>query len=167
MAESAVHPWAFKQAMRTLVGGVTVIAARSGESYLGITATAVCSLSAEPPSLLVCINRSASLATPMRAGLRFSVNILGAGHEHTASMFAGMTGARGQARFASGSWHRSENDVPFLVDARSSLECEAVEVLERYTHLIVIGNVIAIRVADTSEPALASAGGAMAPVSLL
>jgi flavin reductase (DIM6/NTAB) family NADH-FMN oxidoreductase RutF len=164
MAPLAVHPWAFKQAMRTLVGGVTIIAARTpGGEYAGLTATAVTSLSAEPPSLIVCLNRSASLAPVITEGTLFSVNILTAEQEEAARTFGGMTGARGAARFVAGNWHRGDAEVPFLVDARASLECRAVEVLARYTHNIVIANVVDIRLARPGEPALASEDGIIIP----
>jgi flavin reductase (DIM6/NTAB) family NADH-FMN oxidoreductase RutF len=132
----------FKQGMRALVGGVTVIAAqdRSG-ACVGVTATAVTSLSAEPPSLLVCVNRVSSIAGALEIEAAFSVNVLTVGQADVAQAFGGQRGVRGTGKFAYGAWHRSEHGVLLLNGARVNFECVVAKSMDWATHHVVIGRV--------------------------
>lgn len=132
----------FKQGMRALVGGVTVIATQDAMGvYLGLTATSVTSLSADPPSLLVCVNRSSPMAEALLAGVHFSANVLSEDQVDVAQAFGGQRTVRGMGRFAYGSWFRSTHDVPLLGGARVSFECVAAEFMDWATHRVVIGRV--------------------------
>jgi flavin reductase (DIM6/NTAB) family NADH-FMN oxidoreductase RutF len=132
----------FKQGMRALVGGVTVIATQDAQgAYLGLTATSVTSLSADPPSILVCVNRSSPMAEALRTGVYFSANILSENQVDVAQAFGGQRVVRGMGRFAYGSWYRSTHDVPLLSGARVSFECIASEAMEWATHRVIIGRV--------------------------
>lgn len=85
---------AFRAAMRHLAGGVSVITTGSGAERNGLTATSVSSLSAEPPTLIVCINRQAS-AWPLIARHRaFGVNVLGSDQIEIGERFSGRTRTR-------------------------------------------------------------------------
>jgi flavin reductase (DIM6/NTAB) family NADH-FMN oxidoreductase RutF len=135
----------FRQGMRSLVGAVTVVAIQGHEGTVaGLTATAVCSLSADPPSLLVCVNRSASIAPALRHGAEFSVNVLTQDQKAVAEAFGGQKAVRGAARFAFGDWRRSELDVPLLSGARVSFECCVGEVMDYGSHHVVIGRVLEV-----------------------
>ena len=90
----ATGPVRFRQGMRCLAGSVTVVALQGvGGTLLGVTATAVCSLSAEPPSLIACINKASLLASGLKRDAMFSVNILSEHQEDIASAFGGAEGA--------------------------------------------------------------------------
>ncbi|TIP29280.1 MAG: flavin reductase [Mesorhizobium sp.] len=149
----AINPRAFKQAMRAVAGSVAVLASEHDMIGLcGITATAVCSFSAEPPSLLACVNRSSTFAAAIREGVAFSVNLPAGDQEDVARAFGGMTKAKGVARFSSGSWVRGESGAPLLVGARAMFECRVAEIIVRASHMIVIGIVsgVALDRADRS-----------------
>ena len=90
----------FRSAMRRLASTVTIITASHGCSRHGMTATAVTSLTASPPSLLVCINQSASIHDPIVKSGRFCVNLLACDHDHLVPVFSGQL--VGEERFASG-----------------------------------------------------------------
>lgn len=140
-----VDPRGFKQGMRALAGTVAVLAAEdSDHGCCGLTATAVCSFSAEPPSLLVCINQKSSMAKVIRDGSLFSINLPAHDQEHVARAFGGMTTAKGAARFMAGSWVRGDSGAPVLVGARAVFECSAGEIVSKASHLIVIGLVHAV-----------------------
>ena len=130
----------FKLGMRALVGGVTVIATqdRSGVC-VGLTATAVTSLSADPPSLLVSVNRTSAMAEALTEDVAFSVNVLGEAQADVAQAFGGQRGVRGAGKFAFGAWHRSEHGVPLLDGARASFECAVARTMDWATHRVVIG----------------------------
>jgi flavin reductase (DIM6/NTAB) family NADH-FMN oxidoreductase RutF len=132
---------AFRLAMRQLASGVCLITHGAGEARVGLTATSVSSLSAEPPTLIVCVNRSASLYASLKRGDAFGVSVLGAQHAEFADRFAARTGLKGAGRFSEGAWLDTPNGVSVLADALALFECEAEEVIERHTHAIVVGRV--------------------------
>ena len=132
---------AFKSAMRHLVGGVSIITVAADGERSGLAATSVTSLSTEPPSLIVCIKQSASAMPLLRKSGRFGVSILGHGHQAIADRFAGVDGSKGEARFVGGDWLGAAETAPVLADALASFECDVEEMIERFSHTIVIGRV--------------------------
>ncbi len=135
---------AFRLAMRELASGVAVVTAGRGEQRMGCTATSLCSLSLDPPSLIVCIARASSTLAALRASRAFGVNILAAAHEDLADRFAGRGGVHGAARFAGAEWTTLVTGAPLLRGALAYIDCAVEEVLERHTHAILIGRVAAV-----------------------
>lgn len=158
-----VDPRGFKQGMRALAGAVAILATEDPDhGCCGLTATAVCSFSADPPSLLVCINQKSSMAASFREGSPFSINLPATDQEHVARAFGGMTTARGVARFSAGSWARGESGAPVLIGARAVFECSVGEVIARASHLIVIGMVLAVALDREGREPLVYADGRFA-----
>ena len=141
MTEIPVSSADFRGAMRHLTGGVSVITAGRGKDITGMTVTSVTSLSVEPPTLLVSINRDASSFPLIRRHGAFGVNILAADQLDIAERFAGKDGLKGPDRFAGARWVTSVSGVPLLVGALSAVDCEVEEIVERHSHGIVIGRV--------------------------
>ncbi len=141
MTETAVSSADFRGAMRHLTGGVSVITAGRGKDITGMTVTSVTSLSVDPPTLLVSINRDASSFPLIRRHGAFGVNILNADQLDVAERFAGKGGLKGADRFAGAQWVTSVSGVPLLVGALSAVDCEVEEIVERHSHGIVIGRV--------------------------
>jgi len=135
---------AFRLAMRELASGVALVTAGRGEQRSGCTATSLCSLSLDPPSLIVCIARTSSTLAALRASRAFAVNILSAAHEGLADRFAGRSGVHGAARFAGAEWTTLVTGAPLLRAALACIDCAVEEVLERHTHAILIGRVAAV-----------------------
>jgi flavin reductase (DIM6/NTAB) family NADH-FMN oxidoreductase RutF len=144
---------AFRHAMRELASGVALVTTGSGETRAGCTATAVCSLSLEPPSLIVSISRGSATLARLRANGVFGVSILAAGHEDLANRFSGRNGVSGAVRFAGENWITLATGAPLLRDALTAIDCEVQEIIERHTHAIVIGEVKALR-RNSGAPAL-------------
>lgn len=142
---------AFRAAMRRLAATVTVLSARDARGQrCGMTATAVTSVSAEPPALLACVNRSAALHAHLGLGQVFCINLLHTGQQPISDIFSG--GAEGEARFASGNWQDSLEGAPFLVDAQANIFC-AVEAIHAYgSHGIFIGRVLRVLCQDAIAP---------------
>lgn len=136
---------AFKAAMRHLVGGVSIVTVSSGDRLNGLTATSVTSLSADPPSLIVCIHRQVSGISLLRESGRFGVSILGEGHQDIADRFAGRDGRRGADRYDGAEWIGTEGAPPVLADALASFDCLVEDMIEKFSHTIVIGRVTASR----------------------
>lgn len=149
----------FRAAMRLPATAVTVIAAGEEESRVGVTVSAVCSLSDNPPMILACVNlRSWALST-IRETRSFSVNFLSTAQPSIAECFAGRTGIHGVARFADAKWDRLSTGAPTLSDALAVFDCKLEHEHESSTHAILIGRVQAIRRNGAAQP-LVYAGGA-------
>jgi flavin reductase (DIM6/NTAB) family NADH-FMN oxidoreductase RutF len=131
----------FRRAMRQLASGVCVVTLGSDAERTGLTATSVSSLSADPPTLLVCVNRGSS-SYPAFARLgAFAVNVLAADQREFAERFAGGSGLKGAERFEGGRWLPLPSGGICLADSVAVLDCEVDEQIERHTHAIVIGRV--------------------------
>jgi len=141
-----VNANSFKNAMRQLAGGVSVVTVGRGTQISGMTVTSVTSFSADPPSILVCVNRSASSWPLLETYRSFAVNILNADQQDVADRFAGRHGVSGAARFDGASWSTLVTGVPVLDDALAAVDCRVEEIIERHSHAIVIGRVAAVRV---------------------
>jgi flavin reductase (DIM6/NTAB) family NADH-FMN oxidoreductase RutF len=131
----------FRDATRQLARGVCIITLGSGEERTGLTATSVSSLSAEPPTLIVCVNRaSPSYPALTRLGV-FAVNVLSADQRELAERFASGSGVRQAERYRDGRWLALPSGPHYLADSIAVFDCEVEERIERHTHAIVIGRV--------------------------
>jgi len=135
----------FRAAMARFPGAVTIVTALHGHERRGITATAVCSVSAEPPSLLVCLNRKTGTCAAVAGTGRFAVNLLTGDGGDVAMVFAGATGASGEEKFGHGDWQEDATGLPVLRDAVLNFSCEVAERIEAGSHCIFIGHITAIR----------------------
>lgn len=140
---------AFRMAMRHVAATVYAVTTGHGGGRYGILATAVSSLSFDPPSLLVCVNRSASLHAPLASAETFCVNVLGLGNRDVAEHF--MQGP-GEERFAVGEWEEEEWGVPVLASAQSSFICRRRHCHDFGTHSIFIGELVAAKHRTDAAP---------------
>jgi flavin reductase (DIM6/NTAB) family NADH-FMN oxidoreductase RutF len=144
----------FKSAMRKLAATVTVITLvnKDDGQPMGMAATAVCSLSFEPPSILFCINKSASLYDLVTRTERFGVNILSVEQQAVAERFAD---PRFRAsRFEGLDWLLHGDDVPLLTGAQASLLCRKDALFHYGSHMIVVGEVIGGQAQPFTSPLL-------------
>jgi flavin reductase (DIM6/NTAB) family NADH-FMN oxidoreductase RutF len=139
----------FKQAMRRVASTVNVITVCVGGEPMGITATAMSSLSLDPPSLLICINRTASLHSPLEDVSHFTVNVLHRSQEEIAQMFADKS--RRELRFATG-WQVDCDRPPRLADAQAAILCRRIKHFPYGTHSIFIGEVEEVVVRGDVDP---------------
>lgn len=141
---------AMLQAMRRLAKSVSVISCRHNGQRFAMSASAVDSLSADPPSLLICINRSSSIYPPLSQGADFCVNILAADQQDIALACAGKL--KGEARFTAGSWKENGGGAPYLTDAQASVICRQDGSFVYGTHTVFIGRIEQIHVGETVSP---------------
>lgn len=146
----------FKCAMQKLAGTVGIVTTRHQGRRLGLTVTAACSLSVEPPSLLVCINRKAEAHDAICASGRFCLNLLGAGQTALAERFSAGAACRGESRFQSGDWGAGVTGAPVLLGALAHFDCRLSQQLEAGTHSIFIGTVEAVGASADGAPLLYS-----------
>lgn len=140
----------FREGMSRVAAAVHIITTDGPFGKAGLTATAVSSLSAEPPMLLACVKRSASAAPILRQNGVFVVNTLATAHRELADLFAGRTGLRGELRFDGHEWLTGETGAPILPDALVSFECRVEQIIDVATHDIVIGHVVGVRLGEKS-----------------
>jgi flavin reductase (DIM6/NTAB) family NADH-FMN oxidoreductase RutF len=140
----------FRGAMRHLAGGVSVITAGRGNDITGMTVTSVSSLSVEPPTLIVSINREASSWPLIKRHGCFGVNILTADQLALAERFTGKGGFKGAERFAGVETTILVSGVPLLAGALAAIDCEVEDVIERHSHAVVIGRVLDVRTSGRS-----------------
>ncbi|MDI4234035.1 flavin reductase family protein [Bradyrhizobium sp. Arg237L] len=133
----------FRTVMRRLAGGVSIVTAGRDCDITGMTVTSLTSLSAAPPRLLVSINRQASSFSLIERDRLFGVNILGADQQVLAARFSNRRLNGGQ-RFEGTPWFAGSSGVPLLAKALATVECEAEEIIERYSHGIIIGRLLSM-----------------------
>jgi flavin reductase (DIM6/NTAB) family NADH-FMN oxidoreductase RutF len=129
----------FRNAMRQLTGGVSVITAGRGRDISGMTVTSVSSLSVDPQALIVSINREAS-SWPLVKRILTSDQI------DIAERFTGKGGLKGADRFAGARWTTRASGVPLLIGALAAIDCEVEDIIERHSHAILIGRVLDVAV---------------------
>ena len=148
----AVERTAYREAMARLGAAVNVITSDGPSGRSGFTASAVCSVTDEPPTLLVCVNRSNDSHAVLRENGVFCVNTLTSAHQDLSSVFAGVGDLTHEARFASGgAWVRMETGSPALDGAAVSFDCRVIHVVAVGTHDVFFGEVVAVRQGDTHE----------------
>lgn len=135
-ARDAVPASQFTGAMSTLAASVTVVAAQAGEERHGRTVTAMLSLSAEPPSVLVSITKDSDLARTIEQSGGFSLSVLAEDQQVVADSFAGW----GQIeRFAEAQWSQWASGQPKLEGAVASLDCVTGGAIETDSHILFVG----------------------------
>ena len=150
---------AMKSGMRHLASGVALMATRDarGEAQ-GMTVTAVNSLSDQPPSLLVCLNRSTSSLRALKESKEFSINLLNANQRELSEKFA--FSAEGESRFSFGQWlQHGDFSPPYLQDALVSFFCHVDRFIDYGSHCIVIGCIEEVLAAEDREPLIYYDGG--------
>jgi flavin reductase (DIM6/NTAB) family NADH-FMN oxidoreductase RutF len=143
---------AFREAMSRVAGHVHIVATGGPAGLSGVTATAVNSVSDNPPSLLVCLNRTSGTLGKIRENGRFSCNALAADQEGAGRAFAGEGGLEGPQRFRqTDNWDMS-GSVPVLPGALASFICEVADITEVGGHVILVGTVIKAVAGPDSPP---------------
>ncbi|GGY89885.1 flavin reductase family protein [Novosphingobium colocasiae] len=142
--------------LRRLAKAVVVITCVKDGQRHAMAATAVSELSMDPPSLLICVNKTASMAPILSGGADFAVNILHSSHAEISQVCSGRE--KGEARFETGAWETGATGVPVLQDAQASFECKQTELHEYGTHYIVIGDVMAVKTSGITDPLIYAEG---------
>lgn len=139
----------YRNGMASLAAAVNLIATDGPSGRAGFTATAVTSVTDDPPTLLVCLNRASSAAPAVMENRVVSVNALAPGHEAVSSLFGGKTPM--EDRFAAARWTSGRTGAPLLDDALVSFDCEVTETVEVGTHFILMCRVVDVRAGDREE----------------
>src|SRR5689334_821645 len=130
--------------MARLGAAVNVVTTDGPAGRGGFTASAVCSVTDDPPTLLVCVNRGSNSGAAVKANGVLCVNTLAAGHQELSSVFAGATKCSMEDRFLSGNWGTLATGAPVLQDAVVAFDCRIVDMVEKGTHTVLFAEIEAI-----------------------
>lgn len=142
---------AFREGMTRLGAAVNIVTTDGIAGRAGFTASAVCSVTDQPPTLLVCLNRAASVYQAFRRNGVLCVNTLSRGHEPLSHLFGGKTPMA--ERFAAGSWRTRVTGAPVLIGAVVAFDCRVMEAVGSGTHDVMFCRVEEIEL-DTSRDGL-------------
>ena len=144
---------AFVGAMAAAVSGVNVVSTDGPGGRFGLTVSAMASVSADPPLLLVAIARRSPIVAAIRSNGAFGVSVLGVHQSAIADTFAGRPESGEPFDFACARWETAASGAPLVADAAARFDCEVSETVEAGSHTLVIG---AVRhAARGAAPALA------------
>lgn len=147
-----IDPREYRATIGLFATGVTVITADDGKQVRGMTANSLTSVSLDPLLLLVCVDRKARMAPVISAATHFAVNILRTDQEAIARHFAGRLQPDLEILFT------ELAGTPVLHDSLAALVCRRDRILDGGDHVIVLGQVVALRRASEGEPLLYFAG---------
>ena len=140
----AVSASAFKDVIGRFASGVAVITSRLGGQDYGLTASAVTSLSADPPMLLICVNRSSTTHGAIHASGQFAVNVLSDQQAELARHFARSAGSK----FDGVGYTVGHSGVPLIIGALAVLECRVDKIVTGGTHTVFLGKVVHLHSAE-------------------
>lgn len=152
--------------MARLGAAVNVVTSAGPAGRGGFTASAVCSVTDDPPTLLLCMNRGATAAPALKGNGVFCVNTLAAGQAEVSRVFAGSTKCSMEERFHAGTWTELATGAPVLEDAMVAFDCRVSEMIEKGTHIVVFAEIEAIRQGSPQEGGLIYFGRDYHPVGL-
>lgn len=144
-------PAHFREAMSRLPAAVHIVTTDGAAGLGGITASAVNSVSLDPPMMLFCINKSSSSVARMIENRVFCINTLAAPDQDLSEVFAGRTERTLEERFAAGVWTRLATGAPVLKTAFAAFDCRLIEAKEVATHIVMIGVAEAVELASAGE----------------
>jgi flavin reductase (DIM6/NTAB) family NADH-FMN oxidoreductase RutF len=151
-----IDPDSFRSVLGRFASGITVVTTRDGdERDMGMTVSAFCSVSLNPPLVQVCIDRASSIYPALAASSTYGVSILAAEQEALSRRFATAESSR---RFDGIGYRRGESGVVLLDDALAHLECKIVASHEAGDHTMFVGEVESA-MARSARPLLYYRGG--------
>ncbi len=131
--------------------GVSVVTASGADGpagFLGLSTAHVC---ADPPTMLVSIDKRTSALAAVLGSRHFAINYLAHGQQEIAEIFGGKSSLKGADRFGTGSWGVLSSGAPVLQDAAGAIDCVLEEGIERFGVVIAIGRVVDFSV-STRDP---------------
>ncbi|WP_445115683.1 flavin reductase [Acinetobacter sp. WZC-1] len=133
----------FKNAMSLLTSAVNVVTTSGKSGRHGFTASAVCSVTDAPPTLLVCMNKASRSHTHFIENKILTVNVLSADHQHISRVFSSRMSP--EERFEHGIWTELKTGAPVLEGALVSFDCQIEQIQKVGTHTIFICHIVAIQ----------------------
>ncbi|MTI19324.1 flavin reductase [Rhodobacteraceae bacterium RKSG542] len=137
--------------MSRLGSSVHILASDGASGRTGATVSSVCSVSDNPPTLLVCLNRGTAVNGQVKENGVFTINTLAHDHTDASNAFAGVGQLPMNERFALADWETIETGAPALKDARVSFDCKVTQITEVGTHSVIFGEVVAVKSSEQNK----------------
>lgn len=131
----------FLEGMSRAAQTVSVVTTDGPAGKAGVTVSAMCSVSADPPIVLACIHHESNSVPLIRQNSVFCVNVLLDTMEGVSNVFANFTDARGAAKFDCADWDTGKTGAPILQDALAAFDCHVEEIHRAGSHFIFLGTV--------------------------
>lgn len=138
------HRQEFLAAMANVANSVTIVTTVQNEHQFGATVSSFCSVSADPPAVLVCLNHSGVTAKAVAESKLFCVNVLPEGASELANKFALISAEEKTIEFERSHWTASSNGCPMLSGV-TAFDCKVTEAIKSSSHMIFIGEVVAMQ----------------------
>ncbi|MFG1462795.1 flavin reductase [Xanthobacter sp. DSM 24535] len=145
----AVTQQSYRDAMSRFGAAVNVVTTDGPGGRAGFTASAVCSVTDTPPTLLVCLNRGASVSPAFQANGVLCVNTLAPAHKGLSNLFGGKTPM--EDRFAAAQWAHAATGAPVLADAVAAFDCRIARTVDVGTHCVLFCEVVGLAVGGAGE----------------
>jgi flavin reductase (DIM6/NTAB) family NADH-FMN oxidoreductase RutF len=144
----------YRDGMARFAAAVHIVTTAGPAGSTGFTASAACSVTDDPTTLLVCLNRASQLHAIFRENGVFCLNTLAAEQRELAELFAHHGGVPMQERFALPLWKKYKTGSPVLRDALVSFDCFITDVQEVGTHWVMFGLVQHMRMSSRASALL-------------
>jgi len=142
--KQTVEPLIYRNAMSQFAGAVNIVTTDGPAGRRGLTLSAGCSVSDNPATILICLQRVHTDNLMFIENGVFAFNVLHSGQQHLAEAFAGRNGLNSDERFALAEWDRLETGAPVLRNALASFDCRIVSRQDHATHHVLFGEVLAL-----------------------
>lgn len=152
LEKTRLDPITYRDAMSRLSHHVQLITASDGTERRGVTITASCSVSDDPPTVLACLNAANPRNDIFSRSGSFAMNVLGERHLALAHAFSGRDQLDMERRFDLGRWTQLATGAPVLTDAIVAFDCRLIETRVMATHAILIGEVVDVRIGEAQPP---------------
>lgn len=149
-----IAPQDYRDAMAHFAGAVHVVTTDGPSGRRGVTAIAACSVSDNPPIILVCLNRENPNNECFFENGVFALNTLASEQQELSNAFSGLTGLPPDERFALAEWETMSTGAPVLKGAMAAFDCQVIDSKDLATHRIYFGKVTGLRVGDNLRPLL-------------
>jgi flavin reductase (DIM6/NTAB) family NADH-FMN oxidoreductase RutF len=131
----------FIEAMSQIVSGVSIVTTDGPAGRFGLTVSSFCSLDADPPMVLICVNQRSPLLQAIIQNRVLALNVLAESHAQLADVFAGRPNHGVAYDFGRASWIAGETKSPLLEGAVALFDCDLAEHYEAATHVIFTAKV--------------------------
>ena len=146
----------FLTAMRGITSTVNVISAKLNDERHAMTATSVASLSLEPPAMIICVNKEASIHNILRKDKSFVINVLSNKQQNLSELCSGSE--EGESRFNDEGWV-TEDEIVFNSNSVSNIVCNCTAIVDHSTHSVFFGDVIEVKINNQGRALLYGSGG--------
>jgi flavin reductase (DIM6/NTAB) family NADH-FMN oxidoreductase RutF len=157
-AERVIDVRTFWQAVGLRAVGTAIVTAEAKEGPRGFLALSATHLCADPPMLMVSVDKKTSAFQTMVEGGHFAINYLSTDQADLAGPFGGKGDLKGADRFQLGSWTKLATGAPILEGAAGAIDCKIEEIIERFGTAIVIGRVMDFASAPDVTPLISYRG---------